>query len=158
MIIPDPERVDHIHEYTYCHTRTNLLQTIGFYIGLRYQCPATAGAPPSCLDDIPPAQIDERHTIHGALQQLTERRDDINQRLRTSDKTDDAGETVRTLREELDVVETRISDLREWFDSRFDDLEDIAEEDASAVQLEGSHAQVPDACHSVGVDLRGEGR
>jgi predicted nuclease with TOPRIM domain len=117
---PDPERSKTVYRCPYCHTKTNLHEPIGFPAGnLRVRCPVLRDRHGELED-----QQSEKHDKHDQLVELVDRHEEVSGRIDLyGDDTPDA------LTEELDVLEDRIADLREWFDEQdFDDVVDANEQ------------------------------
>jgi hypothetical protein len=134
-----------VYRCQYCHAETNLVEPIGFYGNPRVRCPAIKQVSQT-TQSRSEGDVGESQRRHVALQQLVERRDDLEQRLRLY-AGDDAGEATDCLYDEYDLVESRIADHRDWFGDRFNDVVDVSE-DAPVQRLEGCHSEVDLEVHS----------
>lgn len=136
-------RSDAVYRCPYCHTKTNLFEPLGFPAGNpRVRCPITRDVPKQGVGfshvDTPPG--DEKHAKHVRLQQLIDRREELDERLDTYAGADDAEELFERLEAERDVVEREIAELREWF-TGYDDVED-ADQTGSVNSITDNYARI----------------
>jgi len=143
----EPYRSSSVHRCKYCHTKTNLVAPTGFYGNYRVRCPVAVGAPTTSLQR---EKVEEKNHKHAELQQLIERRDDIDERLSMYARTDGSDTVLESLDDERDMIERRIAALRDWFDGRFDDIKDADDEEVFS-EIDGSLARVDEEiCSSDG--------
>lgn len=107
-------------------------------------------APKESLGRHKPDKIEEEHAKHADLQKLIERRDDIDERLIIYSNAEKSDNVVETLEAEREVIETRIAELRDWFDGKFDDVENVTGEPTIS-ELDTLNARVPDDFYSGGL-------
>jgi len=104
-----------------CHCLTNKW-IIGGYrsAGPRCPCPATRREGETMYDQI---SDKEQHRKHEKLEELIERRDELQQRIEQYDSDSDAAERTRNrLSDELETINRQIAQYRNWFSDRFDDV------------------------------------
>ena len=130
--LPDPpsfdeiERADtwrqaDIRRCPTCHSLTNKWMLGGYpSSGPRCYCPATNHGGEATDEQ---SEDEGPHEKHHELEELLDRRDELEQRRERYQTTSAAAErTQKRLHDELEVLDERIADLREWFDGRFDDV------------------------------------
>lgn len=117
----DTWRQAEIRRCQVCHTLTNKW-TLGGYpsSGPRCYCPATRHRGETIYEQ---SEDEERHEKHQELEELLERREELEERLEQYQTTSAAGKrTQERLHNELEVLDEQITNLREWFNGRFNDV------------------------------------
>ena len=104
-----------------CHCHTNKWIISGYQsAGPRCPCPATQREGETMYDQM---SDKEQHRKHEKLEELIERRDELQQRIELYDSDSDAAERTRNrLNDELEAINRQIKQYRNWFSDRFDDV------------------------------------